>query len=108
MRVSAVIDLESRRSLDRRLNPIEQDLFWRRRFPREPYFEEGSEYADYAPAYRVGYESYPEHAGRSFDAMEPDLQARYDRDRSPSSLDWPRVRAAARAAWDRAARMTRI
>jgi hypothetical protein len=86
------------------VNPTEEDAYWRGHYQQEAYYQRGHEYDDYAPAYRVGYESRADHADHSFEQAEDDLKRRYEATRGASPLVWGDARNATRAAWDRAAR----
>ena len=86
------------------INPTAEDAYWREQYTREPYYNQGHTYDDYAPAYRTGYEARTRYADRSFDEVEPELERDYTGYRGPSPLAWDRARHAARAAWDRAER----
>lgn len=78
-----------------------EDTYWREQFRSEPYYQAEYGYDDYAPAYRLGYRSYGEYAGRRFEDVEPELRSAYEADHGSSRLGWERVKLAARAAWDR-------
>ena len=83
------------------LDPAAEEAYWRENYETQPYFERGYSYDDYHPAYRTGWEGRARHEGRSFDEVERDLAADYERNRGGSRLAWDRNRHAARAAWDR-------
>jgi hypothetical protein len=102
--------VERRRSLDSlgasrgiadMLDPAGEEAYWRENFQSQPYYERGLQYDDYHPAYRIGWEGRARYDGRSFEEVEPELEAEYNRIRGASRLDWSRNRRAARAAWDR-------
>ena len=61
------------------INPTEEDAHWQSNYRNTSYFENDYEYADYAPAYRVGYEGYGRYAaeGRDYADAETDLQRDY-------------------------------
>lgn len=86
------------------VNPTEEDAYWRGQYEHEAYYQGGRPYDDYAPAYRVGYESRHDYAEHSFEQAEDDLKRRYETTRGTSPLAWGDARAATHAAWDRAAR----
>ena len=86
------------------VDPTIEDAFWSRQYQQEPYYEDGLSYADYAPAYRTGYEARSRFSDRDFAEVEGDLEATYERSKGPSRLDWPRAKLATRAAWDRVER----
>ena len=68
---------------------------------REPYYEKGVSYEQYAPAYRTGYEGRAKYAGRTFEDVERDLEKNYAQAKGDSSLRWDQARPAAHAAWHR-------
>jgi len=86
------------------IDPTAEDAFWHDQYGHEPYYSKDRSYEDYAPAYRTGYEAQGRHAGRSFDDVEDDIKASYERSRGSSKLDWMTARPATRAAWDRVAK----
>lgn len=82
------------------VNPTQEDAYWRDSFMREPYYETGRTYDDYAPAYKLGW-STRERSVENFDAVEQSLATGWDQQRGGSSLSWHQARSAVRAAWDR-------
>ena len=89
------------KAVGEKVNPTVEDAHWRENYQREPYYNKGYTYDDYAPAYRTGYEARSRYADRSFDDVDADLRADYERSRGSSRLDWDNARPATRAAWDR-------
>jgi len=83
------------------LDPAAEEAYWRENYETQPYYEAGYTYDDYLPAYRAGWEGRARYEGRSFQEVERDLQADYERRRGASRLGWDRNREAARAAWNR-------
>lgn len=90
-----------------KINPTEEDTYWRARYEETDYRDEERPYDYYQPAYRYGWESYGRYgaAGRSFDEIEPDLSRDWDTYRGESDLDWDRARPAVRDAWHRVERV---
>lgn len=87
------------------IDPTLEDAYWSKQYVSEPYYEPGLNYQDYAPAYRTGYESRARVEGvRTFDEVEHDLEADYNRRRGSSRLGWDKGRDAAKAAWHRVER----
>ncbi|MCD9045170.1 hypothetical protein [Luteimonas sp. MHLX1A] len=72
--------------------------YYRRIYRDMPYFSSGRAWNDYAPAYRYGMEQVEALgvAGTSFDAIEPRLEAGWERARDGSRLGWPEARSAVR------------
>ena len=83
------------------LDPAGEEAYWRENYASQSYFEPGYHFDDYHPAYRIGWEGRARYEGRSFEEVERELEAQYNRSRGTSRLGWERSRAAARAAWDR-------
>lgn len=87
------------------INPTAEEAYWRDNYSREPYYETGRTFDDYAPAYRLGLEGRTGYEG-NFDDLENRLASDWDSKRESSTLTWPQARAASRAAWDRVASQT--
>jgi hypothetical protein len=83
------------------LDPAGEEAYWRENYTTQPYYEAGLTYDDYHPGYRTGWEGRARYEGRSFDDVEHQLRAAYERTCRGSRLGWERNRHAARAAWDR-------
>lgn len=85
-------------------DPTVEDAYWKGAYNREPYYQSGLTYDDYAPAYRAGYEGRNRYQGKKFDEVEKDLAADYNRAKGSSKLTWENGKSATRAAWDRVER----
>lgn len=83
------------------VNPTAEEAFWRETFLREPWYVQGTSYEYYAPGFRAGWEGRVRHDGRSFEDAEGDLKAAYNVNLRELDPQWPAVRPAAKAAWDR-------
>ncbi|MBY0112934.1 MAG: hypothetical protein K2Y21_08940 [Phycisphaerales bacterium] len=85
------------------INPTTETEYWRTRHSSQPYAQSPNSYADYAPAYQYGWESYrtrrPEHT--TFEQAETDLARGWQDAKGRSNLHWAQVRAATRDAWNR-------
>lgn len=90
------------KAIAERINPKHEDEYWRNEFPTRSYAA-GSKYGweDYEPAFRMGYQRYPEYHGRRFDDVEPELSQRWAEARGDSHLDWEEARHATRDAYER-------
>ena len=82
------------------INPTAEEDYWRENYSREPYYEKGRTFDDYAPAYRLGLTGRTRYPGE-WDATEPQLASEWESARAGSSLDWKQARPASRAAWER-------
>jgi hypothetical protein len=83
------------------VNPIAEEEHWRDAYVREPYFQPGTTYDYYATGYRTGWEGRARYEGRTFNDVESQLRAEYDRARTEDTPEWREGRLAAKAAWDR-------
>jgi hypothetical protein len=85
-----------------RINPQHEDEYWRLEFPTRTYAA-GSKFGwdDYEPAFRLGYQRYPDCHGRSFDEVEPEFAQRWPEARGESRLEWDEARHAVRDAYER-------
>ena len=80
--------------------PTVEDAYWRDSYANEPYYEGGRQYAEYRPAYAMGWTSAATYPGE-FDAYDAEMKTRWQNERGNSPLDWETARTPARAAWDR-------
>lgn len=80
----------------------QQDAHFREQYPTRSYASTDRPYEHYQPAYRYGYSSATQHAGRDWHEVEGDLERGWDTSRGASTSAWHEVKGAARDAWDRA------
>ncbi len=87
------------------VDPTVEERFWRENFTRRPYYSVGTDFRDYEPAYRYGWESATlgEFQNRKFEEAEPELEKGWPA-RGRVQQDWRIAREATRDAWDRARR----
>jgi len=100
--VGAVAGALGGKAIASRINPKEEDAYWQTTYSSRSYISPGSTYDDYGPAYKLGYERYPDYHGQSFDQAEQDLQRDWDSRRGDSRLSWTEAKHATRDAFDRA------
>lgn len=86
------------------INPSVEDAYWRDNYKTRPYYSADTDYDEYAPAYRYGWESRSQYAGRKYDEVENDLASGWEKTKAKSRLGWEKAKAATRDAWDRADR----
>lgn len=99
--IGAVVGGLGGKAIAEHYDPTVEEAYWRESYEREPYYQTGLGYEDYAPAYRLGGESRGKYGDKRFVDVEDDLAAEYDARRGASRLDWDAARPATRAAWDR-------
>jgi uncharacterized protein YcfJ len=83
------------------IDPTAEDAYWRENYRTRPYYTEGTDYDEYAPAYRHGWESRARYHDRSWDQVESDLGTEWERVKGKSKLGWEKAKGATRDAWDR-------
>jgi uncharacterized protein YjbJ (UPF0337 family) len=85
------------------LNPTLEEEYWKENYRNRPYFREGMDYSQYAPAYRYGWESAAKEAYRSrtFEEVEQNLQRDWEADRTSYPRPWSEIREATRDAYNR-------
>jgi len=82
------------------VNPTAEEAHWRENYSREPYYQPGRSFDDYAPAYRLGLTGRTRYQG-DWESAEPQLASEWESARGGSSLGWADAQPASRAAWDR-------
>ncbi len=85
-------------------DPTTEDAYWRDNYTTRDYYEEGTSYDDYAPAYRYGWESRQRYPDRRYDDVENDLERDWARAKGNSRLGWEKAKYATRDAWHRVER----
>ena len=85
------------------VNPTDEEAYWQANHQNAAYRESDTEYSDYSPAYKVGYEGYGRYAdsGKSYSEVENELEQDYNRSRGTSKLTWDKAKLATRDAWER-------
>jgi uncharacterized protein (TIGR02284 family) len=97
--VGAVVGGLAGKAAAESVNPTAEEAHWRENYSREPYYEQGRSFDDYAPAYRLGLTGRTRY--QDWDSAEPNLESEWESARAGSSLSWPQARPASRAAWER-------
>ncbi len=98
--VGAVVGGLAGKAAAEAVNPTAEEAHWRDNYTREPYYEQGRNFDDYAPAYSLGVTGRTRHQG-GWDSAEPQLAADWESARGGSTLSWPQAQQASRAAWER-------
>jgi hypothetical protein len=86
---------------EQKINPQEEDKYWQENYHDRDYIRAGESYDIYQPAYRYGVDAYITNKGRSYNEIEPQLEAGWERARGTSNLSWDRARLAVRDAYQR-------
>ncbi len=98
--IGAVVGGLAGKAAGEAVNPTAEEAYWRENYSREPYYEKGRSYDDYAPAYRLGLTGRTRHQG-DWERAEPALASEWNEARAGSTLDWNQAQPASRAAWER-------
>ncbi|HZN48345.1 MAG TPA: PA2169 family four-helix-bundle protein [Ramlibacter sp.] len=100
--VGAVVGGLAGKAAGEAVNPTAEEAFWRDNYEKEPYYEKGRSFDDYAPAYRLGLSGRQRYEEDRWTSVEPRLASEWDGTRGNSSLNWDRAQPASQAAWTRA------
>ena len=90
------------------IDPTAEHSYWEKNYHTRPYVEQGTSYEEYRPAYQYGLDARTQHAGKTFDIVEPDLKSNWESVRGNSRLGWDKARGATRDAWDRIESRTNV
>jgi hypothetical protein len=83
------------------VNPTEYTTYFEKNYKSAPYYVSGSEWRDYQPAYRYGYDTYGQYTGRKFEEIENDLARGWENTKAQSRLAWNEAKDAVRDGWRR-------
>jgi phage tail tape-measure protein len=83
------------------VDPEDEDRHWSESYQRTPYYDSALSYADYRPAYELGYRMRAASDG-TFEQSERRLSQDWALTRGESRLTWEQAKQAARDAWNRA------
>ncbi|AWL28786.1 hypothetical protein DJ533_09495 [Acinetobacter defluvii] len=107
--VGAVVGGLAGKGVAEKVNPTEEDAYWRAEHLNTPYYSETlTTYSDldydrdYQDAYRLGYSTrhdYP-HETR-FEDVENDLRLKWEQTKRESRLTWEEAKLAVKDAWNR-------
>ncbi len=97
--VGGVMGAKAGDSVAEAVNPTEYTTYFQREYKKLPTYVAGREWNDYEPAYKYGYDTYGEYQGQAFDAVQGDLQRKWDETRYASRLPWDEARHAVREGW---------
>jgi uncharacterized protein (TIGR02284 family) len=98
--VGAVVGGLAGKAAGEAINPTAEEAFWRDNYDKEPYYESGRSFDDYAPAYRLGLSGRQRYQDQ-WTAVEPRLAPEWESNRGNSTLQWDRASHASRAAYER-------
>jgi len=97
--VGGIVGAKAGDSIAEAVNPTAYTEHFRKDYASAPYYISGSEWRDYEPAYKYGYDTYGQYRGRQFDDVESELQRNWDATRGNSRLAWNDARQAVRDGW---------
>jgi len=84
-----------------KVNPTIEAAYWRENYSKRPYASVDRAFDVYEPAYRYGWESREQLAGRNWVDVESELDAGWAMRQGTAGLRWDDARPAVRDAWDR-------
>ena len=86
-------------SIAEAVNPTEYSGYWRDRYVSQPYYSKDYTWADYEPAYKLGYDSYGTYRGKDFDTIDSELERKWEQTKGTSRLAWNDAKLAVRDGW---------
>lgn len=81
------------------VNPTEYSKHFETNYKASPYYVSGSEWRDYQPAYKYGYDTYGQYQGKKFEDVQDTLERNWDTAKAESRLAWAEARSAVRDGW---------
>ena len=81
------------------VNPTDYSQHFEKQYRSAPYYVAGSEWRDYEPAYKYGYDTYGQYQGHKFEEVEEALERNWDTAKAKSRLAWNEARGAVRDGW---------
>jgi hypothetical protein len=97
--VGGLVGAKAGDSIAEAINPTEYTSHFQNQYKSAPYYIGGSEWRDYEPAYKYGYDNYSQYRGRPFEEVEPELQRNWETAKGESRLAWNDARSAVRDGW---------
>lgn len=97
--VGAVVGAKAGGAVAEAVNPTEYNDHFKRTYASAPYYRAGTEWNDYEPAYKYGYDRYSTYAGRKFDDVQNELQKDWEATQTTSKIAWNDAREAVRDSW---------
>ena len=85
---------------EKKVEPANEELYWREHFAAEPYVDAAYQFDDYLPAWRTGWEGRTKYGSRGFDDALRDLEGDFYWNRGKSRLTWQQALPAVRAGWE--------
>lgn len=81
------------------VNPTAYNSHFESNYQAAPYYKAGSEWTDYQPAYKYGYDTYGQHQGQKFEDVQDTLARDWDATKGNSRLAWNDAKGAVRDGW---------
>jgi uncharacterized protein YcfJ len=81
------------------VNPTEYTNHFQQNYTSAPYYKAGTEWQDYEPAYKYGYDTYGQYQGKRFEEVESNLERDWNNTRANSRLEWNDAKGAVRDGW---------
>lgn len=79
-----------------------ESTYWEDNYLSRPYYQQGTSYSNYEPAYEYGVNSYNKYNGKPFETLNnSELQSGWNDIRGESTLDWNHARDAMRDSYNR-------
>jgi len=86
------------------VDPSAEDTYWRENYKTRPYIEQGTDYTEYAPAFRYGWESRANNPDLAYDQAEAHLEKNWRTSEPKPKMEWDKAKYAIKDAWERVAK----
>lgn len=83
------------------IDPTVEEAYWRDNHSSQEWADGDTNYDEYEPAYRMGYEKRALHTESRWDDKETELESEWDEFKGDSRLQWEKAKHATRAGWHR-------
>ena len=84
-----------------KIDPTEEAAYWRESHDRQEWATPDTNYDDFEPAYRMGYEKRALHGHGRWEDRESEFEREWDTFKGKSRLEWEKAKHATRAGWHR-------
>ena len=97
--IGGVVGAKAGDSIAETVNPTTYNSYWSDNYNKADYYVAGRDWNDYAPAYKLGYDSFDKYRGRPYSDAEAELERDWDTLKGKSRLGWNEAKGAVRDGW---------
>ncbi|MEO6076024.1 MAG: hypothetical protein ABIP56_04385 [Dokdonella sp.] len=97
--VGGIVGAKAGDSVAEAVNPTAYNAHWKENYQNSSHYVAGSQWNDYEPAYKLGYDSHNKYRGRPYNEVENDIARSWEATKGNSSLAWNDAKNAVRDGW---------